>query len=285
MMRDVDIVVFDIQDVGVRFYTYLSTLMNAMEMAAQLRLPFYVLDRPNPITGVHVEGPMLDKNLESFVGCFELPVRHGMTIGELANMINAERKIGAELHVVVMRNWQRGDWFETTSLRWVNLSPNMRTLNAAALYSGVALLEYSKNYSVGRGTEAPFEQVGADWIRGSELAVYLNRRTIPGVRVYPIQFTPTDSYFKGTQIEGVRFVITDRNVLDSVRLGLELASALERLYPGKIDLDVNKKLIGNMSTIRALKAQEDPRTIIQNQETGLRSFLARREQYLLYSAK
>lgn len=285
MLRNVDVVVFDIQDVGVRFYTYLSTLLNVMEMTAQMKLPLYVLDRPNPITGVHVEGPMLDKELHSFVGCYELPVRHGMTIGELATMINAEEKIGTELHVVVMRNWERGDWFDSTSFPWIDLSPNMRTLNAATLYSGVAMLEYSKNYSVGRGTEAPFEQVGADWIRGSELAFYLNRRMIPGVRAYPVRFTPTDSYFKGTQIEGVRFVITDRDVLDSVRLGLELASALEKLYPGKIALDVNQRLIGNMATIQALKAQEDPRTIIQNQETSLRSFLERREKYLLYRAK
>jgi uncharacterized protein YbbC (DUF1343 family) len=200
-------------------------------------------------------------------------------------MINAERKIGAELHVVVMRNWQRGDWFDSTGFPWINPSPNMRSLNAALLYPGVAMLEYSTNYSVGRGTDAPFEQVGADWIRGPELAAYLNRRLIPGVRVYPVRFTPAASNFSGTEIEGIRFVITDRDAFDSVRLGLELSAALEKLYPGKIALETNKRLIGSRAAIQALTAQQDPRTIVQDQENSLRSFLERRGKYLLYNKK
>jgi uncharacterized protein YbbC (DUF1343 family) len=282
MMRDVDVLVFDIQDIGTRFYTYLCTMSNSMQEASQLKLPFYVLDRPNPITGVHVEGPILEKELESFVGCFELPVRHGMTLGELATMINAELGLGVDLHIVIMKNWERGDWFDSTGFPWMNPSPNMRSLEAALLYPGVALLEYSKNYSVGRGTDSPFEQIGADWIRGPELAVYLNQRKIPGVRVYPVRFTPSVSNFTGIEIQGVRFFITDREVFDSVRLGFEIASALEQLYPGKIEFDTNKRLIGNMAVIGSLVAKQDPRAIIQNQEEPLRTFLEKREKYLLY---
>jgi uncharacterized protein YbbC (DUF1343 family) len=158
----------------------------------------------------------------------------------------------------------------------------MRSLEAALLYPGVALLEYSKNYSVGRGTDSPFEQIGADWIRGPELAVYLNQRKIPGVRVYPVRFTPSVSNFTGIEIQGVRFFITDREVFDSVRLGFEIASALEQLYPGKIEFDTNKRLIGNMAVIGSLVAKQDPRAIIQNQEEPLRTFLEKREKYLLY---
>ncbi len=285
MMSDIDVLVFDIQDIGARFYTYLCTMSNSIEEAGRLRIPFFVLDRPNPITGVHVEGPLLDPELESFVGCFGLPVRHGMTLGELATMINAERGFGAELHIVRMKNWERGDWFDSTNLHWIDPSPNMRSLNAALLYPGVVLLEYSKNYSVGRGTDAPFEQIGADWIDGPELASYLNSRMIPGVRVYPVQFTPSASNFSGMEIEGVRFVVTNREAFDSARLGLELAAGFEKLYPGRIVFDLSKRLIGNMSVIRALSAKEDPRSIVQRDEEELRAFLGRREKYLIYSRK
>lgn len=185
MLRGLDALVFDIQDIGVRFYTYETTMAYAMEEAAKARIPFYVLDRPNPITGVKVEGPLLDRDKLSFVGYFPLPLRHGMTMGELARLFNEENRIGAQLTVIPMQDWQRGDWWSSTNLAWVNPSPNMRSLNAALLYPGVAMLEYSKNYSVGRGTDAPFEHVAAEFIRGGELAAYLNRRMIPGVQVYP----------------------------------------------------------------------------------------------------
>ena len=168
-----------------------------MEESARNHLPFFVLDRPNPITGTHVEGPMIDPDLESFTGCLEIPVRHGMTLGELATMANGERKLGADLHVVPMRGWNRGDWFDSTGLAWVNPSPNMRSLNAAFLYPGLAMLEASKNYSVGRGTDSPFELIGADWIQGRELAAFLNGRFIPGVRVYPVALPPQRVEFLG----------------------------------------------------------------------------------------
>src|SRR5262249_17854842 len=160
---DLDALVFDIQDAGARFYTYSCTMLYALEEAARAHVPFFVLDRPNPITGNHVEGPLLDADLHSFVGCADLPVRHGMTLGELAQMTNEERKLGADLRVVRMAGWDRGDWFDSTGLTWVDPSPNMRSLNAATLYTGVALLEANTDYSVGRGTDAPFEQIGADW--------------------------------------------------------------------------------------------------------------------------
>ena len=187
-LRNVDALVFDIQDAGARFYTYSCTMLYALEDAAKAHLPFYVLDRPNPITGAHVEGPDLGTDLKSFVGCYAMPVRHGLTLGELATMANAEGKLGADLHVIKMTNWQRGDWFDSTGLAWVDPSPNLRSLNANVPYEGVAMLEASRGYSVGRGTDAPFEQVGADWIHGPELAQFLNARFIPGVRVYATSF-------------------------------------------------------------------------------------------------
>ena len=282
MLKSVDVLVFDIQDVGVRFWTYSCTMLYSMEEAAKKHLPFFVLDRPNPITGVHVEGPMLDPELTSFLGCLQIPVRHGMTFGELANFANGERNLGVDLHVIGMEGWNRGDWLDYTGLAWVDPSPNMRSLTAATLYPGIALLEASKNYSVGRGTDAPFEQIGADWIRGPELASFLNSRYIPGVRVYPTRFRPTSSNFAGTTIQGVRFVITDRNSFDSTRLGLEVGYALEKLYPGKIPWETNRFLIGNHAVVERGKVAADPRETVQKMEDSLAAFVGKREKYLLY---
>jgi uncharacterized protein YbbC (DUF1343 family) len=274
MLRGLDAVVFDIQDAGVRFYTYETTMAYAMEECAKAHVPFYVLDRPNPITGTRVEGPLLDAANTSFTGYFPgLPVRHGMTMGELAKLFNAEHKIGADLTVISMRDWHRGDWFDATGLGWINPSPNLRSLNAETLYPGLAMLEYSKPYSVGRGTDAPFEQIAAPFINGSELAAFLNQREIPGVRVYP---APVGAD------QGIRFVILNRDVFDSTRLGLEVASALHTLYPGKIDLTLNRKLIGSDDAIRRLNAGEDPRAIQQSFQDQLGDFLKKREAYLLY---
>ena len=281
-MRDLDAVIYDIQDVGARFYTYSCTLLYALEEAGKAKKPFYVLDRPNPITGTHVEGPTMQSDLESFVGCYDIPLRHGMTFGELATMANAERHWGADLHVIKMQNWERGDWFDSTGLNWVNPSPNMRSLNAALLYPGLAMLEASKNYSVGRGTDAPFEQIGADWIQGEILARFLNARFIPGVRVYPTSFCPNSSNFAGRTVQGVRFVITDRESFDSTRLGIELAAALEKLYPGKIDLDACRFLIGNREIIHKLQAGEDASAIWSEAQKQAAQFDSRRQRYLLY---
>ena len=253
-----------------------------MEAAATAHIPYYVLDQPNPVTGTRVEGPMLDAANRSFVGSFEgMPLRHGMTMGELARMFNAENKTGAELHVVEMQDWNRGDWFDSTDQPWVNPSPNIRSLKAAILYPGICMLEYSKNYSVGRGTDAPFEQIGADWIGGRELAAYLNKRQIPGVRAYATSFTPTESNFKGVKVEGVRFELTNRELFDSTRLGLEIAAALQQLYPGKIDFNLGKKLIGSDDTIHRLQAGETANAIQQSFADPLEGFVKMREQYLI----
>ncbi|HEY1342696.1 MAG TPA: exo-beta-N-acetylmuramidase NamZ domain-containing protein [Bryobacteraceae bacterium] len=283
MLAGLDALVYDIQDVGVRFYTYETTMAYAMEAAAKAGIPFYVLDRPNPITGTHVEGPMLDAANKSFVGYWPgSPVRHGMTMGELARMYNGENKIGAALTVIPMQDWNRGDWLDSTDIPWVNPSPNMRSLKAATLYPGLCLLEYSKNLSVGRGTDAPFEQIGADFLGGRELALYLNQRQVPGVRAYATSFTPTESNFKGVRIEGIRFEITNRDMFDSTRLGLELGAALQKLYPGKIDFANGKRLIGSDDVIRRLQAGEDPRQIQQSFQDAVDAFVKMRQQYLLY---
>lgn len=282
MLRGIDALVFDIQDVGARFYTYVSTMAYCMEEAAKQHIPFYVLDRPNPVTGVHVEPPLLDRDNLSFVGYFPLPLRHGMTMGELAKLFNAENHIGADLTVVAMKGWERGDWFDETGLPWVNPSPNMRSLNAAMLYPGVAMLEYSPHYSVGRGTDAPFEMIGAEFVNGPELAAYLNQRWVPGVRFYPVRFQPSSAPLAGSELEGVRFEITSRERLDSARLGLEIAAALLKLCPGKISLETDRKLIGNEEVLRALAAGDDPQAIRQRQQDAIQPFLVLREKYLLY---
>jgi uncharacterized protein YbbC (DUF1343 family) len=186
------------------------------------------------------------------------------------------------VQVIGMKNWYREDWFDSTGLPWVDPSPNMRSLTAATLYPGIAMLEASKNYSVGRGTDAPFEMIGADFIHGPELAIYLNARRIPGVRAYPVRFRPVSSNFAGVTVEGVRWLITDRESLDSVRLGLEVAAALQKLYPGRISFEVNRKLIGNEAALHSLAAGEDPLAIQQNSAAPLRDFLKIREKYLLY---
>jgi len=283
MLNGIDVLVFDIQDVGVRFYTFETTMAYALEAAAKAGIPYYVLDRPNPITGTRIEGPMMDPANRSFVGYLGgEPVRHGMTMGELAKMFNAENKIGANLTVVPMQDWQRGDWFDATNLAWINPSPNMRSLNAAMLYPGLCLMEYARNFSVGRGTDAPFEQIGADFIGGRELATYLNQRQIPGVRVYATSFTPTESVFKGVKVEGVRFVVTNRELLNATRLGLELAVGIQKLYPGKVDFSGGKRLVGSDDAIHRIQAAEDPRTIQESFQDAVGTFAEMRARYLLY---
>ncbi len=206
MLMGLDTLVFDIQDAGVRFYTYITTMGYTMEAAAKHHLAFYVLDRPDPLGGERIEGPMLDRDRTGFVGYFPMPVRMAMTLGEMAQMFNAENKIGCDLHVMRMRNWRRGDWFDQTGLPWVNPSPNLRSLDEGILYPGLEILQ-AGGISVGRGTDKPFEHVGAPWIRGDEFAAYLNRRSIPGVRFAPEQFTPESGLYKGELCHGASIVI------------------------------------------------------------------------------
>jgi uncharacterized protein YbbC (DUF1343 family)/CubicO group peptidase (beta-lactamase class C family) len=284
MLQGCDVLVFDIQDAGVRFYTYETTLAYCLEAASEAKIPFVVLDRPNPLTGVRVEGPPMDAENTSFVGYLAgSPVRHGLTMGELATMFNAEKKLGVQLEVVKMEDWQRGDWFDSTGVSWINPSPNVRSLKAAILYPGICLVEFATNLSVGRGTDAPFEQVGADFINGPQLASYLNARELPGLRFYPTQFTPTTSNFAGHTINGIRIEVVDREAVNSCRLGIELACAIEHLYPGKIDWEKGKRLIGSNETIRQIKAGEDPYTILESWLDSLQAFGALRAKYLLYS--
>jgi uncharacterized protein YbbC (DUF1343 family) len=281
MLRNVDALVFDIQDAGVRFYTYISTMGYGMEAAAAAGIPFYVLDRPNPITADRVEGPMLDANIRSFTAYFPLPVRYGMTPGELAALFNTEYRIGAQLHVIRMEGYSRSAWYDQTGLQWVNPSPNLRSLTQTALYPGVAMIE-GANVSVGRGTAAPFELFGAPWIDGRRLATYLNEREIPGVAFEPTTFTPTESNYHRQLCRGVKIALRDRNALDAPALGVEIASALHTLYPEQFTLGDTLGMVGARSVLRAIWAGEDPRLIRANWQTSLWDFQQLRAKYLLY---
>jgi uncharacterized protein YbbC (DUF1343 family)/CubicO group peptidase (beta-lactamase class C family) len=281
VMKNLDAVVFDIQDAGARFYTYETTLGYFLEAAAQAGIEMIVLDRPDPVTGSFVQGPVSDAGHENFTDYWTVPVRPGMTMGELAKMFNAERNINAKLTVVPMDGWQRGDWFDSTGLAWVNPSPNLRSVTEAALYPGVAIIE-GTNVSVGRGTDTPFELLGAPWMKGKELAAYLNGRGIAGVRFVPVTFTPTSSNYSGQKCEGVNLIVTDRNGFDAPELGMELAAALRKLYPGDYKIERMAELLMNQGVYDALVAGQDPRRIAQDWQEGLQKFVKIREKYLIY---
>jgi uncharacterized protein YbbC (DUF1343 family)/CubicO group peptidase (beta-lactamase class C family) len=281
VLKTLDAVVFDIQDVGVRFYTYETTLGYFLEAAAKAGIEMIVLDRLDPVTGSFVQGPVADSGHESFTDYWTVPVRHGMTMGELAKMFNVERNINAKLTVVPTEGWQRGDWFDSTGLAWVNPSPNLRSVTEAALYPGVGLIEYT-NISVGRGTDTPFELVGAPWIKGKEFAAYLNGRGIAGVRFVPVAFTPTSSIYSGQECQGVNLIPTERNGLDGPELGIELASALHKLYPVDYKIGRLAELLVNQAAYEALVAGEDPRRIAQDWQEDLQKFGQIRKKYLIY---
>jgi uncharacterized protein YbbC (DUF1343 family) len=281
MLAGLDALVFDMQDAGVRFYTYITTMGYSIEAAAQHHLAFYVLDRPDPLGGERIEGPMLDRERTNFVGYFPMPVRMGMTLGEIARMFNAENKIGCDLHVISMQNWRRSDWFDDTGLPWVNPSPNLRSFTAGILYPGLEILQ-AGGVSVGRGTGRPFQRIGAPWIRGAEFAEYMNHRSLPGVKFVPEQFTPDSGTYKGEKCGGVRVVITDRASLESMRMGIEIASAMARLYRGKFDLGKMIELVGNAETISKLKRGDSPAAIVASWNADLEAFRNMRAKYLLY---
>jgi len=281
VVKDLDAIVYDIQDAGVRCYTYETTLGYFLESAAKAGIPIYVLDRPNPINGIFIQGVISDPAKSTFVDYHPIPMRHAMTIGELAQLFNTERHINAKLTVVKMEGWLRGDWFDSTGLLWINPSPNLRSLTEATLYPGVVLVE-GTNVSVGRGTDTPFEVLGAPWIKPKEFADYLNARQLQGVRFIPTTFTPTDSRYKGLPCGGVNIVVTDRNFLDSAELGMELASALLKLYPNDYKIDRLIDLMGNQEMFNRLKAGEDPRRIQQDVQEQINQFVEVRKQYLLY---
>ena len=276
-----DAVVVDLPDVGARFYTYMTTLALVMEEAAKKNVPVVVLDRPNPIGGVLVEGPLLDEGLEHFAGYFPMPIRHGLTMGELAQLFNGEKQIGAELSVVEARGWTRGLWFDETGLAWHNPSPNIRNLHQAALYPGIGAIEWS-NISVGRGTDAPFEQLGAPWVDGGALAEALNGRQIPGISFYPVRFTPSSSVYAEEECGGVFMVITDRAALRPVRVGVEIATALQRLYPRQYDLKNTVRLLGAQDAIDRIRRGDDPAAIAASWADAEARWRERRAPYLLY---
>ena len=280
-LKQLNAVVFDIQDAGVRFYTYETTMGYFLEAAAKVGVPIIVLDRPVPITGSFVQGPVSDPGRENFVNYSQVPVRHGMTMGELAKMYNAERNINAKLTIVPMEGWIRGDWYDSTGLTWANPSPNLRSVTEAALYPGVGLIE-GTNVSVGRGTDTPFELVGAPWIKGREFARYLNAREIAGVRFVPITFTPNSSNYAGQKCQGVNILLLERNVLDAPEMGIQLSSALRKLYPQQWQLERMMEILVNQSVFEAIGKGQDPRRIAQDWQERLRQFETVREQYLLY---
>jgi uncharacterized protein YbbC (DUF1343 family) len=276
-----DAIIFDIQDAGVRFYTYETTLGYFLEAAAQAGVELIVLDRPDPVTGSFIQGPVADAGHESFTNYWTVPVRHGMTMGELAKMFNAERNINAKLTVVPMEGWQRGDWFDSTGLEWVSPSPNLRSVTEAALYPGLGLIE-GTNISVGRGTDTPFELLGAPWMKSRELAAYLNAREIAGVRFVPVAFTPASSNYSNQKCEGVNVILTERNALDAPELGIELASALLKLYPADFKIERMSQLLVSQAAYDGLLGGRDPRRIAQDWQEDLDKFQLIRQKYLIY---
>jgi uncharacterized protein YbbC (DUF1343 family)/CubicO group peptidase (beta-lactamase class C family) len=281
MMQGINAFVYDIQDVGVRFYTFITTMGYALETAARYHIPLFVLDHPDPINGLVLQGPVLDRSLISFVGFFPMPVRNGMTMGELAEMFNREGHVGADLRVIKMTGWDRSDWFDETGLEWVDPSPNLRNLTEDVLYPGLGMIEES-NISVGRGTDTPFEVLGAPWIDAKQLSDYLNGRDIQGVRFIPVDFTPASAKFANQVCHGISLVLLSRQALDSPELGVELASALYALYPKQFEIDKTLSLVGSHDVIAAIKAGKDPREIELQWERKLGAFLQMRQKYLLY---
>jgi uncharacterized protein YbbC (DUF1343 family) len=281
MLAGIDTIVFDIQDVGARYYTYLATLVYILEEAGARRIPVVVLDRPNPITGRIVEGPVMDADLRSFTAPHPIPVRPGMTIGEFALMVAGERKLPVNLSVIPLAHWERGQWFDQTGLPWVDPSPNIRSPMQALLYSGIGLLE-STNLSVGRGTDTPFEVIGAPWIKAQELADALNERNLSGVVFQPAYFTPSSSVYAGQGVAGVRMVVTDRDALRPVTVALALARELTARYPTQFRAAAIQNLLVNRSTMWALVRGEPLTRIASWMEAGRASFLQRRASYLIY---
>jgi len=280
-LADLDALVLDIQDVGARFYTYITTGGYLLEEAAKAKIPLVVLDRPDPIGGTVVEGPLADSDSLSFTAYHAIPVRYGMTPGEMALLVNAEKRLGADVRVVKMRGWSRDLWYDETGLEWVSPSPNMRSLEAAALYPGIGLLE-TTNLSVGRGTDVPFEVIGAPWLDGRRLAQLLNARAIRGVRFSPVHFTPSASVFAGERCGGVRLDVVDRQALRSVSLGIEIAVALRDLYPADWDRKNFVRLLANGAVFHSLERGETAPGIIASWRKDLEEFVKRRAKYLLY---
>jgi uncharacterized protein YbbC (DUF1343 family) len=281
MLKGIDTLVFDVQDAGVRFYTYTATMGYCMEEAAKHNIAFYVLDRPNPLGGEIIEGPMSDADKTSFTAYMPLPIRYGLTIGELAQYFNAENHINCDLHVVAMRNWHRNYFFESTGIRWIPPSPNLRTLKGSILYPGLEILQ-NAGVSVGRGTEAPFEEFGAPWIDGDAVANALNNRHLPGVHFAAQPFIPVIGLYSGQRCGGVAARVTDRFSLRSVRTALEIASVLKKMYPDKFDVPKLSFLVANDDTIAQLQQETSPEQIVASWSDALKAFDQTRRKYFIY---
>jgi uncharacterized protein YbbC (DUF1343 family) len=281
MLEGLDALVFDVQDAGVRFYTYTSTMAYCMEEAARHNIAFYVLDRPNPLGGEIVEGPLLDADKTSFTAYFPLPVRYALTIGELAQLFNAENSIKCDLHVIAMKNWHRNYFFESTGMRWIPPSPNLRTLKGALLYPGLEILQ-NTGVSVGRGTESPFEEFGAPWIDGGAVAAALNARHLPGLYFANQPFVPVSGLHAGERCGGVSIRVTNRQSVRSMSMGVEIASILVKLYPAQFDVTRILLLIGNDETIRHLQTGASPSQILSSWSADLAAFDKIRRRYYLY---
>jgi uncharacterized protein YbbC (DUF1343 family) len=281
MLANLDVVVIDLQDVGARFYTYATSMAYMLEAAAAHKLPVIVLDRINPIDGVSIEGPSLDPTELSFTAYQPMPIRHGLTIGELARYFN--QKAGAALTVVPVQGWDRRSWFDESSLRWINPSPNLRNLVSTNLYPGVATIE-GANISVGRGTDTPFQLIGAPWIDATQLARELNSRNVSGLRAYPVTFTPTSSKFAGEVCHGVFFIVTDRAAFKPVRLGVELAHALHRLYPREFELDRIAGLFGRQM-VGQLRAGLSVDVVVDSWRSVESDWRQLRREFLIYGVE
>lgn len=283
MLQDVDVVVFDMQDVGARFYTFLSTLFYVLKGAAQAGKPVTILDRPNPITGTQVEGPLVDPGCESFVGIAPIPIRHGLTLGELALYLNVECHLGAELNVVKMQGWERRMWFDGTGLPWAPTSPNMPHPSTTVVYPGMCLLE-GTNLSVGRGTALPFEICGAPWLDGRALATQLNALAPSGARFRPMQFRPTANRHAGELCEGIQVHVTDREVLHPVSLGLQVIAAVRALAPTQFEWNAHfDRLMGSPRIREALDVGRAPGDLIAEWAEVESAFAEARAAYLLYA--
>jgi len=281
MLKGIDTLVFDVQDAGVRFYTYTTTMGYCMEEAAKHNIAFYVLDRPNPINGDIVEGPMLDADKTSFVAYFPLPVRYGLTIGELAQLFNTENHIGADLHVITMKNWHRNYFFDSTGMRWIPPSPNLRTTKGAILYPGLEIL-LNAGVSVGRGTETPFEEFGAPWMDGEQIASALNARHLPGLRFTSQPFIPVTGMYMAKRCGGVAIRVTNRASVRSMRMGMEIAVLLHKTYPKEFDAEKMLHLAGNAETVKMIEDGASADEIVASWSKDLDAFEQMRRKYFLY---
>jgi uncharacterized protein YbbC (DUF1343 family) len=283
MLRQVEVLIYDIQDVGARFYTYISTMYLSMKAAAENGIPFIVLDRTNPIDGTRVEGPVLIQGKESFVGIHPLPIRYGMTPGELAHLFNQENGLGCELKVVPLSGWSREQWYDQTELRWVPPSPNMLTLTTASLYPGFCLIE-GTNLSEGRGTAKPFQFIGAPWLDHQQLAERLSRLSLPGVRFHLQTRVPSSSKYQNELCRGLEMEVLDRNLMQPLVALLHLLSEVGKLHPEKLTFkkDLFDRLAGNSWIREALQQERPVAEILDRWKIRLQEFKAKREQYLLY---